>query len=117
MVDCKNQLTSDEMELVCAAIWRIWFMRNGTVHNSKVVQVVNIVPWEKAFLVDFRKANDVDNPVADICCLASNSWRPPDMGSFKANSDAVVDLLHGKLNLLFKAQSYHQFVRNEIEEV
>ena len=55
MIACKNQLRSEEMELLCMVIWSIWFKRNG-----KVLHDADMVCWADSYLADYRRANGIN---------------------------------------------------------
>ncbi|KAK1572459.1 hypothetical protein Q3G72_032892 [Acer saccharum] len=65
----------------------------------KVVVVNDVVPWAVAFQDEFRNANEAAASNSTSRNLVANSWRPPDRGHYKANSDAVLDLVNGKVGV------------------
>ncbi|KAK3204477.1 hypothetical protein Dsin_018523 [Dipteronia sinensis] len=48
---------------------------------------------------DFRKANEFAPSNAGVSCSVPNSWRPPKLGFFKANSGIALDLLKGNVGV------------------
>ncbi|KAK3225041.1 hypothetical protein Dsin_004903 [Dipteronia sinensis] len=74
-------------------------MRNCVVHNSTVVHIEDVVPWVVAFRDDYRTANVIMPSNSDVKLSVHNSWGPPEMGFFKANSDFSLDMLNGKVGV------------------
>ncbi|KAK0594791.1 hypothetical protein LWI29_000556 [Acer saccharum] len=107
---CKSLLTLDDLEVFCVSIWRVWFLRNDAVHNAKVAPVGDVVPWAMAFRDEFQNANGGASSSSGPRSLVANSWRPQDRGHFKANSNAALDLIHGKVGVGIN-------IRNHLGEV
>ncbi|KAK3195710.1 hypothetical protein Dsin_027020 [Dipteronia sinensis] len=54
MILCRSYLCAKEFELLCVFMWRVWFCRNGCVHNSVSLLDGDIVQWVTNFVEEFR---------------------------------------------------------------
>ena len=95
LVSYKNLGLVADMELLYIILWRVWFRRNSAVHNSGPISPVDIVGWAESFLADFRQSSTdislVRNAAVERAPIVP-SWRPPDVGMYKINTDAALDL-------------------------
>ncbi|KAK3211934.1 hypothetical protein Dsin_016640 [Dipteronia sinensis] len=86
MISCRNQL--------CLVVWRTWYRRNAKIYSSANVFIKDIVPLAESFLDDFRRVNSncddgPGSPSGDEMIIPS--WRPPDSGLFRLNTNAAID--------------------------
>ncbi|KAK3200144.1 hypothetical protein Dsin_023559 [Dipteronia sinensis] len=58
MILCINKLLQEEFELICIIIWRIWCRWNELVHGKPALVDREAVLWARAFLNEYRRAND-----------------------------------------------------------
>ncbi|KAK3230935.1 hypothetical protein Dsin_002816 [Dipteronia sinensis] len=99
MVLCKNILRVDEFELLCMVLWIVWYRRNRSIHDSKLLADSEVVPWAAFFIAEYRGANigvtgDVGkekNP--------PQKWSPPSEGKIKMNTDAAIKADFGRVGV------------------
>ncbi|TXG70623.1 hypothetical protein EZV62_005558 [Acer yangbiense] len=70
-------------------------VKTGKWKSSGTILVNEIVPWAEDFLEEFRKAT-VRGGSDGGGVMISNSWRPPDVGKIKINTDAALNSSAGK---------------------
>ncbi|KAK3225308.1 hypothetical protein Dsin_005170 [Dipteronia sinensis] len=92
ILDCKNQLKREEFEILCMALWSIWFRQNGRVHDSTEINVEDIRSWAEVFIADYHSPNVVERGDSVVSCSIVSSWKPPNFVSLKVNTDVVLDL-------------------------
>ncbi|KAK2639479.1 hypothetical protein Ddye_027274 [Dipteronia dyeriana] len=67
MLACVDQLLSYELDLMCVVLRRLWYCRNGVVHNSATLSVDNGFPWAVTFLEGFRILTDTSYIEDESC--------------------------------------------------
>ena len=92
MLACRDLLSHAELERLCVVVWRVWFRRNARIHESSPVDAQDVVQWADLFLADFRRVNEAAGRSSAGSVLVGESWRPPDVGVYKINTDAAIDV-------------------------
>ncbi|KAK2655782.1 hypothetical protein Ddye_008834 [Dipteronia dyeriana] len=95
----KDQLSVDDMELLCLVVWSVWYRQNGLVHNSAIVYVEDVVPWVVSFHEDYKRANSKVVDRSGRLGVEAARWSHPIAGSFKVNTDAAVDSVIGLIGI------------------
>ncbi|KAK4844169.1 hypothetical protein QYF36_017271 [Acer negundo] len=86
---CLRNLNSENLELLCVILWRIWHYRNQVVHKLVEQDVVIIVSWACDFLSERRGIHYVTKSNSKGCVAVPCSWKPLDVGYFKINTDVA----------------------------
>ncbi|KAK2661547.1 hypothetical protein Ddye_000121 [Dipteronia dyeriana] len=82
MVNCKQRVNVEELELLCVVLWRIWFRRNGRVHDFVSVKEDDVIPPAVAEAVAILKGF--------ILAKEIGVW--PSI--LKSDAQSVVNLVH-----------------------
>ncbi|KAK0573812.1 hypothetical protein LWI29_013953 [Acer saccharum] len=86
---CFSSLSLEDLELFCIILWRIWFLRNSSIHGAPLDGFDNVLEWASDFLVDFKGCRSVclrsSPPCLSVC------WFLPPSGVYKINCDAALD--------------------------
>ncbi|KAI9194143.1 hypothetical protein LWI28_003467 [Acer negundo] len=53
---CVNNLTQQELALMCIICWILWFLRNHYVHEGGLIELNSVVDWCKNYLVECKAA-------------------------------------------------------------
>ncbi|KAK3228678.1 hypothetical protein Dsin_000559 [Dipteronia sinensis] len=86
------RLLVEDMELLCMVLWRNWYRRNVQVHGTAQIHAVDVVPWARSFLADFKAANKVAEGPRRTCGVpVAPKWCLPENGVYKINTDAEAD--------------------------
>ncbi|KAL5826284.1 hypothetical protein ACOSQ4_018081 [Xanthoceras sorbifolium] len=93
---CRAQLPIAEFHLLAFVLWQVWYNRNCKIHNRKCLPLDAIVSWCKVSLVEFSDQQSRTS-FQRVPLLAR--WIPPIVGCFKVNTDAALNLLHGRTGL------------------
>ncbi|KAK3226041.1 hypothetical protein Dsin_005903 [Dipteronia sinensis] len=72
-------------------LWRVWYRRNGVIHDQKILTDLEVVPWATSFLTEFRQANIVTSGNAGEVKKPKPKWTPPLVGKVKMNTDATIN--------------------------
>ncbi|KAK0592479.1 hypothetical protein LWI29_019869 [Acer saccharum] len=103
MLGCLKSLMSGDLELLCVILWRVWFCRNQAIHNSKEIEVGEIVGWASDFVDEWRRARFGDQPRPSNGSSSSVEsplrWTPPAGGLFKVNTDAATCFVNRSIGL------------------
>ncbi|KAK3211194.1 hypothetical protein Dsin_015900 [Dipteronia sinensis] len=99
LVAAVNDLDTDELKLFCVIIWRVWFVRNCSTHDSSSQDIFNVVWWSKKYLAELQslRTDKVPRPLSGR--RGEATWKPPDSGSFKINCDADVDASRHRIGI------------------
>ncbi|KAK3224549.1 hypothetical protein Dsin_011574 [Dipteronia sinensis] len=115
---CFEQLSREDMVLLCMVMWRIWSLRNSKVHGASIGEVVDLVSWARTYLSDFQGS---DVPLMEERTQKKSDggvvWRPLNMGVYKLNCDADVDQARGfiGIGLVAEAVAIYRGLRLAIE--
>ncbi|KAK2655383.1 hypothetical protein Ddye_008435 [Dipteronia dyeriana] len=52
-------LSMEDMAVLFVVMWRNWFRRNRIVHRMPDIDLCDVAVWSKAFVSNYRKANEV----------------------------------------------------------
>ncbi|KAK3210857.1 hypothetical protein Dsin_015563 [Dipteronia sinensis] len=86
-------------ELFCVVVWRIWFCRNSALHEAKKFKIEKVVSWSINFLQEFRSSNTAVTKEVVIGNKMGSRWTPPANDAFKANCNAVLDQVNGRVGV------------------
>ncbi|KAK3188891.1 hypothetical protein Dsin_028452 [Dipteronia sinensis] len=99
MAVCRDRLILEDFELLCLILWKIWYCRNGRIHNSILILDDDLVPWAMDYLADFKNANSSVKNVSPVGSPSSMLWSPPAIGQLKMNTDAALDAESGRVGV------------------
>ncbi|KAI9185895.1 hypothetical protein LWI28_011684 [Acer negundo] len=68
--DYLSKIYGDKRHLFCILLWRIWFIRNSSVHNTNTVDMTDIIGWSEKYLDDYRSLNK-GNLVGEVMACSS----------------------------------------------
>ncbi|KAI9170079.1 hypothetical protein LWI28_022270 [Acer negundo] len=90
VLDCAGRLNSIELGLLCVCLWKVWAIRNSTVHELTVVKGLNVVEWASFFLDEFLQVG-IRIKLPAVSPPNRPVWIPLDLGFYKINYDAAVN--------------------------
>ncbi|KAK3222245.1 hypothetical protein Dsin_009270 [Dipteronia sinensis] len=86
-----SSLNSEEFELFCTILWRVWCNRNAGLHGEQTLDTTDMVEWAHNFLVEY-KSSRLGTPLSHHTNENGHvKWFPPCPGFFKINCDAAID--------------------------
>ncbi|KAK2642399.1 hypothetical protein Ddye_024162 [Dipteronia dyeriana] len=96
-MELSSNMNSVEFSLFCIITWRVWFLRNSSLHDGMKQDISDVFWWSKNFAAEFRKAARTDRPR----CVSGQvvKCNPPESGSFKVNCNTVVDVGGHKIGI------------------
>ncbi|KAK4836846.1 hypothetical protein QYF36_000641 [Acer negundo] len=101
---CVNNLTQQELALICVIAWRLWFLRNRYIHDGGLIEVISVVDWCKNFLVEYEAAGGSgDSVVASSVGIRSLwpesfRWKAPVSNASVAITTETIDSSNGKIS-------------------
>ncbi|KAK3217731.1 hypothetical protein Dsin_011701 [Dipteronia sinensis] len=79
MLSCINQVLATDIK------------GNAFVHNLTDVNIMDIIPWAEDFLNDLMRVDNMAKNEHGGYELITPSWRPPDAGIYKVNTNVAID--------------------------
>ncbi|KAK3228275.1 hypothetical protein Dsin_008137 [Dipteronia sinensis] len=91
ILEFSSKMNHAELSLCCIIIWRVWFLRNSSLHDGTKQNISDVFWWSKNYAAELQHLNAtrVDRPRRDNNQFLK--WNPPKVGSFKINCNAIVD--------------------------
>ncbi|KAK2659425.1 hypothetical protein Ddye_005958 [Dipteronia dyeriana] len=83
-------LRTDELELLCVILWRVWFWRNQRNHAPIRFRLEDVLSWAFGFIEEYNCAN---KPVSENIHPQVNlgsKWCPPPIGVYKISKDVAI---------------------------
>ncbi|KAK3228184.1 hypothetical protein Dsin_008046 [Dipteronia sinensis] len=99
MILCISIMRTEEFELLCMMLWRVWFCHNGMIHDSKLFDVSEVMPWATSYIVEFKRANTMDVREAGKWHKQLWKWCPPIADKFKMNTYAAIQSEVGRVGV------------------
>ncbi|KAL5861936.1 hypothetical protein ACOSQ4_003232 [Xanthoceras sorbifolium] len=93
---CRTVMSSYDLLLLGVVLWKVWNLRNCTLHQRPCIAAADLVPWCRAFLADFV-ASHVVLPVVRVDNYLR--WIPPIFGQLKLNMDAALNHSRSKIGM------------------
>ncbi|KAK3183220.1 hypothetical protein Dsin_030506 [Dipteronia sinensis] len=89
---CTQNLGKKDLKLLCVVLWHVWFLRNQLVQCVGRHGLKNVVPWSEEFLEESMVVNGVVGIQREQVRQNEIKWHPPEVGFFKLNTDAAIDV-------------------------
>ncbi|KAL5759789.1 hypothetical protein ACOSQ2_018627 [Xanthoceras sorbifolium] len=100
-------LQIQELEELCVVWRRLWSIRNKVVLSSMELNIMDVVPWSRTFLTDFRTSSFSVRPLKP---MRLEKWEAPSPRWFKLNSNAAVDVVHNRIGIGVVIKDAHGMV-------
>ncbi|KAK3198024.1 hypothetical protein Dsin_021439 [Dipteronia sinensis] len=110
IIEVKNRLHQNELELSCVILWQNWYSRNLSVHSNQGSFVEDVVVWLHTYLDDFKSTNVVEDQMKARGPVTEAVWCPPIEGQLKINTDATVDVEGKKIGIGVVIREHTGFV-------
>ncbi|KAK2658982.1 hypothetical protein Ddye_005515 [Dipteronia dyeriana] len=77
----------------------VWYIHKCGLHNEDELCYNEMVPWARAFQVDYRRANQLSNGDVPDWRSIDDRWKPPHERVYKINTDAAVAVGGGRVGI------------------
>ncbi|KAK1552744.1 hypothetical protein Q3G72_022761 [Acer saccharum] len=78
---------------------KVWYLRNGRVHDSVSLHDDDVIPWAESFLEEYHHVNDERAVGSGKGWAEVFGWIPPCGGKFMFNIDTAMDMVRGTVGI------------------
>ncbi|KAK3193498.1 hypothetical protein Dsin_024808 [Dipteronia sinensis] len=80
---------------MCVSVWRIWYLRNSFLFDSKVPDIKSTLGWCELFLSNYNSHGRITASPEHL----ADFWTPPNRGSFKLNCTSITNFRNRKTGI------------------